>query len=122
MRIKRYRLKDGITREQLIENGCKEGGSWICRDKKITLFINKTFYLKKSDFEFDIAVGFTDDITDWDDFNNVTIIDEDFGQPYTPFYGDNWGAEITKFPALEYCIEKYNEFMSSLPFLEEVFN
>ena len=47
-------------------------------------------------------------------------MDEDFGQPYTPFYGDNYGKDIDNFPVLEMVIAKYNRFMSSLGIFEEI--
>lgn len=116
MKIKRYKLKDGITREQLLKYGFKEGGIWIKKDAE--LFLAHCFEYKAINFEFSINIAFS--TSEWNDFDNVLILDEDFCQPYTPFYGKNYDKEIINFPALEYVIEKYNEFMSGLSFLEEV--
>lgn len=66
----------------------------------------------------EVVVTFPEDLFDWNDFDFVLVIDEEFGQPYTPFYSYLSG-EIRSFPVLRKVIEKYNEFMSSLPFLEE---
>lgn len=122
MKIKRYKLKDGVTKEELISLGAKEGGSWI--GKSIKLFIGKFCCFKdkkqRINFEFSIDIGFKDNISDWNDFDNVIILDEDFLQPYTPFYGKNFGKEVKNFPVLEECIRLYNEYMDSLSFLEEV--
>lgn len=80
MKIKRYKLKDGVTKEELISLGAKEGGSWI--GKSIKLFIGKFCCFKdkkqRINFEFSIDIGFKDNISDWNDFDNVIILDEDF--------------------------------------------
>ena len=119
MKAKSYKLKYTPTEEQLIkELSARSGGSWI--DKNSKLYISKFFELPEYDFEFSIDICFKEDISDWNDFDNVLVLDEDFGQPYTPFYGKNYKKEISNHPCLEYCIEKYNEFMDSFDFLCEV--
>lgn len=119
MKAKSYKLKYTPTEEQLIKLGARHGGSWI--NEKSVLFISKCFILSEYDFEFSIDICFKDDISDWNDFDNVLVLDDDFGQPYTPFYiDDNYKKEISDFPCLEYCIEKYNEVMDSFDFLREV--
>lgn len=55
-----------------------------------------------------------------DDFNNILVLDEEFGQPYTPFYSENYKKDIKYFPVLESCIRQYNDFLDSFDFLEEV--
>jgi hypothetical protein len=118
MKIKRFKLKDNITREDLIALGFRNGGSWIKKDAE--LFLERCFEYKNTHFEFSVGIAFSSDINDWNDFDNVLVMDEDFGQPYTPFYGDNYGKDIHGFPTLENTILKYNEFMSGLGILEEV--
>ena len=118
MKAKSYKLKYTPTEEQLIKAGAKCGGSWI--DKSSKLHISKSFILPEYDFEFSIDICFKPDISDWNDFDNVLVLDEDFIQPYTPFYGDNYKKEVSNFPCLEHCIGKYNEFMDSFDFLCEV--
>ena len=119
MKAKSYKLKYTPTEEQLIkELSARSGGFWI--DKNSKLYISKFFELPEYDFEFSIDICFKEDISDWNDFDNVLVLDEDFGQPYTPFYGKNYKKEISNHPCLEYCIEKYNEFMDSFDFLCEV--
>ena len=115
MKAKSYKLKYTPSEEQLIEAGARHGGSWI--DEKSALYISKFFELPEYNFEFSISIYFKDDIGDWNDFDNVLVLDEDFLQPYTPFYGKNYKKEISNHPCLEYCIEKYNEFMDSFDFL-----
>ena len=118
MKAKSYKLKYIPTEEQLIAAGAKRGGIWI--NEESVFYITKCFELPKYDFEFSISIYFKDDIGDWNDFDNVLVLDEDFGQPYTPFYGKNYKKEISNHPCLEYCIEKYNEFMNGFDFLCEV--
>ena len=118
MKAKSYKLKYTPTNGQLIDARAKLGGIWINKNSK--LYISKFFELPEYDFEFSIDICFKEDISDWNDFDNVLVLDEDFGQPYTPFYGKNYKKEISNHPCLEYCIEKYNEFMDSFDFLCEV--
>ena len=125
MKIKRFKLKDNVTRDDLIELGFRNGGSWIKKDAE--LFLSRCFEYKETEFEYSISIfeysisiAFSSDINDWNDFDNVLVLDEDFCQPYTPFYGDNYGKDITDFPTLENTIFKYNEFMSSLGIFEEI--
>ena len=117
MKAKSYKLKYTPTEEQLIDAHAKLGGIWI--NKESALYISKFFELPEYDFEFSIDICFKDDISDWNDFDNVLVLDDDFGQPYTPFY-TNYKKEVSNFPCLEYCIEKYNKFMSGFDFLWEV--
>ena len=118
MKAKSYKLKYIPTEGQLIDAHAKLGGIWI--NKESVFYISKFFELPEYDFEFSIDICFKEDISDWNDFDNVLVLDEDFLQPYTPFYGDNYKKEISNHPCLEYCIEKYNEFMDSFDFLCEV--
>ena len=118
MKIKRFKLKENITKEDLIALGFKDGGAWIKTDAE--LFLDKYFCFKKIDFEYSIGIAFSSNINDWNDFDNVLILDEAFCQPYTPFYGDNYGKDIKNFPALENVISEYNKFMGSLGIFEEL--
>lgn len=128
MKIKRYKLKPNITKEQLEKYGYKDGGSWVFKGCKH--FISKYFHInylykyaknktRKCSFNFSVDIGFTDDINNWNDCDNVIVLDEDFLQPYTPFYA-NFENDVTNFPCLEKTVETYNDYMDSLDFLEEV--
>lgn len=118
MKAKSYKLKYIPSEEELTAAGFREGGSWI--NKKSKLFKSRYFDFPSTNYEFSVSICSIEDMGDWNDWDNVVVLDEEFGQPYTPFYGKNYQQEITDFPALEYCIEKYNEFMDSFDFLEEV--
>ena len=113
--IKRYKLKDDVTHEFLLANGCKEGGAWIDG--------NSVFYISKPLVdEVSLNIAFPDDLGKWNDVYYILILDEDFGQPYTPFYRYAQtrinGGKPFKF--LQMVINKYNKVMDSLPFFEEL--
>ena len=46
MKIKRYKLRDSVTKEELLKNGFKEGGTWIKKDAK--LFLSRDFEDKET--------------------------------------------------------------------------
>lgn len=120
MRAKSYKLKYIPTAEQLIKLGARPGGTWFNRSPG--WYISFTGEFPNSCGEFSINIGFPDfekGLVEWDDFNYVLVLDDDFGQPYTPFYGKNYKKDIQDFPCLEFVIEKYNEFMDSFDFLCE---
>lgn len=116
MKIKHYKLKQDLKREELINFGAREGGSWVAKDAE--LFISESVCF--NNFEFDIDIAFPNNLKKWNDFDYVLVLDSDFCQPYTPFYGDNYGKNITNFKSLENVIKQYNEYLDKLPFLEEV--
>ena len=126
MKIKHYRLKEGVTKETLLKNGCTEGGSWISKDTEYCIHKSASAKIRtKKSFRyipdsFDIWVGFPSDLSKWNDFDHVLVLDEDFCQPYTAFYHENYDKDINDSPCLEHVIEQYNDFLSSLPFLEEL--
>lgn len=122
MRIKRFKLKDGVTRDKLLSLGFTNGGSWVFNEEEDEADVFRSFYFYKEDADFNVSVSiaFRKNIYDWDDFSNVLVLHEDFCQPYTPFYDYFNSKEIpSDFKALEFVVEKYNELMSSLPFLVE---
>ena len=123
LKIKRFKLKEGRpTQEDLERYGFREGGSWIIKGAE--WFVSKIIRKEDTryrDYEFSFNLAFKDDLTDFNDFDNILVLDEEFGQPYTPFYGyiENNGDE-EPFPFLAWVISEYNEWMSGFDFLEEV--
>ena len=120
MKAKSYKLKYIPTKEQLIKLGARPGGAWINQDSDLYISIVREF--PDSCGDFIICIGFPDfekGLVEWDDFNFVLVLDDDFGQPYTPFYGKNYKKDIQNFPCLECVIEAYNNFMDSFDFLCE---
>lgn len=118
MKAKSYKLKYVPTVQQLRDAGFRPGGSWI--HAEAFMFATRCFDLPKTNCELSVSICFKTDLADWDDWNNVLVLDEDWGQPYTSFYLENYKKDITDFPFLEYCIQQYNEFLDSFDFLEEV--
>ena len=117
MKAKSYKLKYIPTAEQLVELGARPGGTWFNQDSDLYISITREF--PNSCGDFSIYIGFPDfeeSLAEWDDFNYVLVLDDDFGQP---FYGENYKKDIQDFPCLEFVIEKYNEFMDSFDFLCE---
>ena len=120
MKAKSYKLKYIPTKEQLIKFGARPGGTWINQYSDLYISIAREFPGSCGDFI--ICIGFPDfekGLAEWDDFSFVLVLDDEFGQPYTPFYGKNYKKDIQNFPCLECVIEAYNKFMDSFDFLCE---
>ena len=69
------------------------------------------------DIELDIYVQTVP--IQFNDFENIEVMDFAFGQPYTPFYGDNYKKYINDFPYLQKVIKRYNKVMDNLGIFEE---
>ena len=67
-----------------------------------------------------INIAFPEDLKEWNDFDYILVLDEDFGQPYGPFYHFMEGKIQEPWPVLIEVINAYNEFMSSFDWLEEI--
>ena len=121
LKVKRFKLKEGRPNQEDLERyGFREGGSWIIKDAK--WFVSKIIRKEDEryrDYEDSFNLAFKEDLNDFNDFGNVLVLDEEFGQPYTPFYGYLDG-KAEGFPYLNWVISEYNEWMSSFDFLEEV--
>ena len=102
---KRFVLNHNITIDKLEEVGFKKGG-WINGVDTPKYYINGNLL---NNFDIHLEITTLDDEMVFDDSNNVYVIDEDFGQPYTPFYECEVGFKV-----LNMVIDKYNEFMSNL--------
>lgn len=70
--------------------------------------------------EISVTIAFPQDLSEWNDFDYILVLDEDYGQPYGPFYHFLEGKIEKPWDGLIDVIEAYNEFMSSLIFLEEI--
>lgn len=96
-KMKRYELSDYFlsltTGEQislLTDTGFKEG-FWREPEKSNHYWMTYHFCLFNSqkerisyEFSFDVAIDLYD-LKSWNDFDNLEVIDDDFGQPYTSF-------------------------------------
>jgi hypothetical protein len=113
LKINRYRLKDGITEDDISKYHLKPGGHHIAADAGV-------FIWTSIGPDISLDVGFPKDLSKWDDFNYVTVFDEDFGQPYLPFYKYLDGTEANNVsPFLRRVIKNYNKVMDSYDFLEK---
>ena len=120
MKAKSYKLKYIPTTEQLIKLGARPGGAWINQYSDLYISITREFPDSCGDFIISIVFpDFEEGLAEWDDFSFVLVLDDEFGQPYTPFYGKNYKKDIQNFPCLECVIEAYNKFMDSFDFLCE---
>ena len=108
MRLKRYAIKKGTKEKDIIQaSGVEE------KD-----YYRVMHYVTIGNSDILIDIYFPSKISEWDDWNNVTVMDTDADKLYMPFYkaraidGEiDTEAEIT-------IAEEYNKFMDSLPFLK----
>jgi len=114
--IKRFKLKPGLEKWWLKNIPLLGDATWI--HPKATRFLSYTLRINCSDIDVDI--GFPENLQEWNDFDFVVVIDEEFEQPYGPFYSklDNPNWEGNDF--LNELVAEYNNLLSSLPFLEEI--
>lgn len=135
-KIKRYKLKEGITKEQLLKMGVKEADYYTYIHKQAIMGKGYCAIIHfayphtgrngetkqiKATSEFDIDIAFTENLQDWNDYDNILVLDSDFGQPYYPFYEYMMGkmkASATP-KVLPLLVAEYNKYMDSLEFLEE---
>jgi len=129
LQINRYKLKDLNTAEsEIMKYNIRTGGGYISQDT--TVFLFAPLYKNVT-----LNVGFPKDLSVWNDFDHVIVLDEDFGQPYTPFYKYLDNAESTPVryepkmpftitlnvsPFLQRVIRAYNETMDKYSFLEKI--
>ena len=133
MKIKRYKMKPGWRADMIVGSSkCAWHYGGIYTNSSAYFHLIKFFYKKDIDFNFTIEIEFKENTEDWDDLKNILVavkakwgllkygeIDDDFCQPYTPFYS-HFDKDVVNFPALEFVIEQYNKLLDSFPFLEEV--
>lgn len=94
-KIKRYKLKEGHT---------PQAGYW-----SHTLI---------DEISIEPDTRYAGGPKNWNDIDALIVLDEDFGQPYTPFY-DAYDSDY-RFPFLDEVISAYNSFMDSLDWVEEI--
>lgn len=110
MKINRYKLSDRVSKENrgaLLLAGFRSG-SWRRKDNHDWMSASMVLY---DEITIEIDIDLT--TLEWDDFNNVLVLDCDFGQPYVPFY-HYLNGEIKMFPVLEKVVKEYNRLMEIL--------
>jgi len=104
--IKKYKLNNNLTESNLKEVGFRPGG-WMSSIEEPKLSYTKVLI---EDIELHIEVSINNGkVTNFDDYKNIYVIDDNYGQPYTPFYNSN-----VIFPYLNKVILRYNEEMDKL--------
>lgn len=103
-RINHYKIKEGVTKELLLSHSFRDGG-----------FINeiekpKFFYTVNLINDIELHIEININTLKFDDYDNVLILDDMFGQPYYPFYekSDRVIPQIAK------VRKRYNEEMDKL--------
>lgn len=136
MKANTYRLKHGTTMQDILSlPGVSKGSASYVREGA-DAYLNKSIYktmrvtmhdddasstwTEKREYEISIIISFdSSDLESWNDFDNVLVLDEDFCQPYTAFYGDNYKKDVSGFPFLEWVIGEYNALFDALPVFEK---
>ena len=104
--IKRYDLNESITLDKLKENNFRKGG-FIKDTSPVKYFYDR--YLVDG-ILLHIEIGINKDGTfNFDDYNNIYVLNDKLRKPYYPFYSDNQYSEI-----LDLIIIKYNQIMDDL--------
>lgn len=123
-KMKRYELSDYFlsltTGEQigLLTNTGFKKGFWREPKKLSHYWMTYHFCLFNSkkerisyEFSFDVAIDLYN-LKSWNDFDNLEVIDDDFGQPYNAFFRAQDSGH--SFPFLDMIIDKYENQMSKL--------
>lgn len=116
--VNKYRIKDNITKDNIVTE-LKEKHLPICDNGKYISqdAVFHTFATLAGSIEVEIA--FPLKLSTWDSFDHVLVMDDDFGQPYDPFYEADENEE-RRFAFVLNVIGQYNRFMNSLSFLERI--
>lgn len=99
-----YKLKNNITKDDLLVLGFKEG-SWQSQYKDIEC-LSKSIELVGSIY---LYITIKTNPMEFDDFVDILVLDDDFCQPYTPFYGDNYKQNIDDYSYLQRVVSRYNQ-------------
>lgn len=108
-RIKQYKLTDNINVDDILNNGFK-------------YHLNKRYLSKFITLKGSIILLITislDDIYSFDFYDNTDVLDDDFCQPYMPFY-DNYNNDIVDSGYLADVVNRYNEELSNISIFKEV--
>lgn len=101
--IKNYELQSNLTIEKLKMSGFLEGG-FLKRVPNPKYFINKPL-TDSILLHIEIVVN-PDNTLSFDDSNSIIVLDDDFCQPYYPFYDDSIDSHF-----LNSVIIRYNTVM-----------
>lgn len=114
--IKRFKLKSGLEKWWLTNVPIEGEASWI--HPRAIRFIG--YRLNINGLEIDVDIGFPENLTEWNDFEYIIVMDDDFCQPYGPFYTKLDNPDWNGNDFLNVLVEEYNNLLTNLPFLEEI--
>lgn len=115
-KIKKYELNDNVTIKKLEKNNFNKGG-FMKKIKSPKYYYNK--YLV-DDIELHIEIGINPDKTlSFDDYDNIIVLDDNFCQPYYPFYEEKKGFKFLNKVILEYN-NTMDEFVKNGIFKEKI--
>ena len=125
VRAKRFRIRKDITDEEIKKyrlgsvGDTPDSGKIFCYQKQFTFDVPESWGAPVSEATFTLIVSFRGDARSWNDLENVHVIDDYCGWPYVTF-NRRLGFDVDNDPCLMEVIRHYNDYMSSLPFLEEI--
>ena len=114
MKINRYQIKESVTLETLLKY------RFMKHNSPATYIYKDVIYTRNIPLYDDIElyIGFPEDLSRWNDFDYVLVMDDQFGQPYTPFH-NYLNGKCKEFPYLQKVIKEYNRVMDSFDFLQK---
>ena len=83
-----YELNPDVTVDKLKEAGFKDGG-WMSNIKE-----PKVSYMRPLIDEIELNIEINTDTLEFDENENIFILDDTFGQAYFPFYNENTDIEF----------------------------
>lgn len=83
-----YELNNGITVEKLKEVGFKDGG-WMRNIQE-----PKVSYRQPLIDEIELYIEINTDTLEFDENENIFVLDDTFNQAYFPFYNENTNVEF----------------------------
>lgn len=128
----RYEINPSLSVLNLLDAGFKRG-YWLASSEPGYIedhWYSKNYMLNsKAEIDMTVAIDITR-LDEWNDFDGIEVIDEDFGQPYQPFYEyrEKTGKHLIagRFPFLEKIYQVYDKEMDSLVeqgiFIRKVFS
>ena len=114
MQTAKFKLKDNITLDEIKKEVKKkhisfaDNGMWVHKDSVFVIWVTIAD-------DITLNVAFPENLSKWNDFDFILLLDEDFGQPYVPFYESK-----KDFPFLNKVKINYNRFLSNLSFMEKI--
>jgi len=103
-----YKLNPSVCKEQLLENKFRVG-SWRHGDSADEWY--SKWWILQDEIGMTVHINIT--TKQWDEFEDTDVIDEDFGQPYGPFYHCYYNGAQT-FECVDRVIEAYHKRMDAL--------